>query len=945
MSSRLRGLLEKTSPLLAVLAASGCGPHPSAPASANAPLPSSTPSAGTALAGPPSAEPHLSNLKQLTAGGENAEAYWSFDGQQLLFQAHEGEGCDQIYRLPLGGQPTRVSTGKGSTTCSYFLPGDKELIYASTHLGGDACPPKPDHSQGYVWALHESYDIFRANADGSNLRQLTKSPGYDAEATVCKKDGSIVFTSVRDGDIDLYRMNADGSDVRRLTSTPGYDGGAFFNDDCTKLVWRASRPKGAALDEFKALLDKHLVRPSKLELYVANADGSNATQVTYLDAASFGPYWIPNSERIIFSSNYGDAKGREFDLWAIGANGTGLERITNAPGFDGFPMFSPDGKTLAFASNRATAPGKHDTNLFLAHWEGRPIVPVVETAADRIQADIAWLADPVREGRGLGTAGLEAAGNYIEQRFKKLGLLPAGGSGTFRDGFEVAKHVLVGKATSLTVADQPVEGGAFQPLAFSISGQGDGELVLAGYGVVAKELKVDDYRGLNVKNKIVVVRRFVPDSDKFKDAAQQRRYGDLWYKAVTARMAGAAGLVIVDAPSKPTAAKDWKAPDEAKFPELVRENYGDAGIPVAIVKRATFEPILKQLEQGKKVRASLHVALEYEKQKAFNVIARLPANAPAAERIAGELVIGAHYDHLGYGGVHSLTPDSNAPHLGADDNASGVASVLEIARQLASEPKRRQDVLLMAFSAEEAGVLGSAHLMHEPPAGLDPKKLRAMLNLDMVGRLRDNKLTVLGGTTAKEWDALVGAACERARVECALSSDGYGPSDQISFYAAGVPVLHFFSGPHADYHKPSDSADRINAGGAAQIARIVTDVALAVTSSTAPLTFNRVAPEAPRGDLRSFNASLGTIPDYAGPNDGSGVLLSGVRPGSAAEKAGLKRGDTLVGLGKTEIKSLHDFMFVLNGAKPGQTLIARVKREGKVLALPVTFEERAARKD
>jgi Tol biopolymer transport system component len=920
---------------------SACGSSPPP-----APTPTLSASAATPSASASSKEPHLRDLQQLTSGGENAEAYWSFDGKQLIFQAHDGEGCDQIYRMPIGGKPVLVSTGKGATTCSYFLPGDREIIYASTHLGGDACPPKPDHSQGYVWALHDSYDVFRANADGSNLRQLTKSPGYDAEATVCKKDGSMVFTSVRDGDIELYRMNADGSDVKRLTHNPGYDGGAFFNDDCSKLVWRASRPKGPALDEFKALLAKNLVKPSKLELFVANADGSNAMQVTYLDAASFGPYWVPGSERIVFSSNYGDPKGREFELWAINSNGTALERITNSPGFDGFPMFSPDGKTLAFASNRATEPGQHDTNLFLARWQSTPIVPAEQSAADRAQADIAWLADPAREGRGLGTAGLEAAGNYIQKAFSSLGMLPAGENGTYRDHFEVAKRVLISKGTSLFLADKPLESTAFQPLAFSAQGKAEGELVLAGYGIVAKEAKVDDYRGLNVKGKLVVVRRFVPETEKFAEAVQQRRYGDLWYKAVTARVAGAAGVIIVDAPTPPAKAKpDWKAPDEAKFPELVRENYGDSGIPVVIVKRAAFEPVLKELEQRRKVRGAIAVALDYEKQKAFNVIGRLPANAPAAERIPGELVIGAHYDHLGYGGAHSLTPDSSAPHLGADDNASGVAGILEAARVLSTLPKRRQDLLFMAFSAEEAGVLGSSHLMHEPPPGLDPKKFRAMLNLDMVGRLRDNQLTVLGAKTAAEWQGMLSGACQRARVECSLGSDGYGPSDQTSFYAAGIPVLHFFSGSHSDYHKPTDSADRVNAAGAAQVAKIVADVAQAITETSAPLTFQQIAPDAPRGDLRSFNASLGTIPDYAGPAQGGGVLLSGVRPGSAAEKGGLRRGDTLVALGKTELKSLHDFMFVLNGAKPGQTLTARVRRDGKVLDLPVTFEERTPRKE
>ena len=329
-------------------------------------------------------EVHFGDITQLTAGGENAEAYWSFNGDKLIYQAHEGEGCDQIYvrdAKTADSKPQLVSTGKGATTCAYFLPGDKEIIYASTHLAGDACPPKADQSQGYVWAIYDSYDIFRANADGTNLRQLTKTPGYDAEGTICAKDGSIIFTSVRDKDLELYRMDADGKNVKRLTRTPGYDGGAFFSPDCSKIVWRASRPTGDALKDYQGLLAKGLVRPTKLELFVANADGSNAKQVTDLSAAAFGPFFYPSGERIIFSSNTGDPKGREFDLWAINVDGTGLERITHATGFDGFPMFSPDGKWLAFASNRASKPGTWDTNLFVASWVEGEIVPAPVQAA------------------------------------------------------------------------------------------------------------------------------------------------------------------------------------------------------------------------------------------------------------------------------------------------------------------------------------------------------------------------------------------------------------------------------------------------------------------------------------------------------------------------------------------------------------------------------------
>jgi Tol biopolymer transport system component len=365
-------------PAPALLALAAC--HQGAPAAAEPPAQVPQPAvAPDEPANAASGEVHLSDVVQLTNGGENAEAYWSWDGTRLIYQAHEGEGCDQIYVRDAhdpASVPQRVSTGEGTTTCAYFSPGDQEIIYASTHLAGAACPPKADQSQGYVWAIYEGYDIFRANADGSNLRRLTDSPGYDAEGTICKQDGSIIFTSVRDQDLELYRMDADGKNVKRLTHTPGYDGGAFFNEDCTKIVWRASRPEGQELADFQRLLAQGLVRPTKLELYVANADGSDARQVTQLDVAAFGPYFYASGDRIIFSSNYGDPKGREFDLFGINVDGSGLERITHAPGFDGFPMFSPDGKSLAFASNRGSKPGTWDTNLFVARWVDGPLQPL-----------------------------------------------------------------------------------------------------------------------------------------------------------------------------------------------------------------------------------------------------------------------------------------------------------------------------------------------------------------------------------------------------------------------------------------------------------------------------------------------------------------------------------------------------------------------------------------
>jgi len=322
-------------------------------------------------------ETHLRNVRQLTFEGENAEAYFSPDGSQLIFQRTANEApegadgeiaCDRIYTMDLAtGDTALVSTGTGRTTCSYFYPGGDRIIYASTHHVSEQCPAPPNMAMGYVWAVYDSYDLWVADADGSNLQQLTDTEGYDAEATISPVGDRMVFTSVRDGDLDLYTMNLDGTDVVRVTDRPGYDGGAFFSPDGTKLVWRASYPEGEELADYQRLLGQGLIRPNALEIYVANADGSDMVQVTDNGAANFGPYWHPDGERIIYSSNQGDPSGREFDLFMINADGTGNTRITYTGDFDGFPMFSHDGRYLVWGSNRNPS-HEANTNVFIAEW-------------------------------------------------------------------------------------------------------------------------------------------------------------------------------------------------------------------------------------------------------------------------------------------------------------------------------------------------------------------------------------------------------------------------------------------------------------------------------------------------------------------------------------------------------------------------------------------------
>lgn len=325
-------------------------------------------------------ETHFKNIRQLTFGGDNAEAYFSFNGEMLTFQSNYKEWgleCDQIFTFNINNadlknnKPDLISTGKGRTTCSYFLPGDSLILYASTHLGAEACPPVPEHKHGdpYLWPIYPSYDIFVADMKGNIVKQLTDAPGYDAEATVSPKGDKIVFTSDRSGDLELYIMDIDGSNVKQITDELGYDGGAFFSPDGTKLVFRASRPKTPEEQKtYKDYLAKGLVAPTEMEVFVCDLDGSNMIQVTKLGQANWAPYFHPSGKKIIFSSNHESPRGFPFHLYLINLDGTGLERITHDDGFDAFPMFSPDGKYLVFSSNRNNG-GTHDTNLFIAEWK------------------------------------------------------------------------------------------------------------------------------------------------------------------------------------------------------------------------------------------------------------------------------------------------------------------------------------------------------------------------------------------------------------------------------------------------------------------------------------------------------------------------------------------------------------------------------------------------
>ncbi|MGD2063111.1 MAG: M28 family peptidase [Nitrospirota bacterium] len=898
-------------------------------------------------------EVHLKNVRQLTFRGENAEAYWSADGRHLVLQAKwEEGGCDRIYTLDLTtGAFRQVSNGEGRTTCAYFFDQDRHILFASTHAAGPECPPPPDHSQGYVWPLYPSYDIYRVDREGRDLTPLITLPNYTAEATTCREDDRIVFTQVANGDIDLYVADGDGHDVRRITFDAGYDGGAFFSPDCSKLVWRASRFKeGPALEEFRALLAQGLVRPSQMNLFVADGEGEEARQITYLPGASFAPYFHPSGTRVLFSSNWQDPQGRNFDLYSVDVDGGRLTRITHTDVFDAFPMFSPDGRYLVFASNRFnTRP--HDTNIFVAEWvDAPPGATTIPTAVDPYLADVRWLADPAREGRQAGSIGAEEAAEYLARRFAEAGARPGAAGDSFFQTFEISTAVTLGDDNQLqAVGERALKlNRDYLPASFSSSGPLTGEVVFAGYGIRAPELRWDDYESLDVADKVVMALRFVPgqgESEGPFSTEAARRYSDLRYKAFVAREAGASALLLVDGPVG--------RPGDDTLPPLVATGpESEAGIPVLHLRQAVVDRWLaasgqdlatlqRRVDAGDPAVHAVplpevrgHVALDRQETTTRNVVGLLPGSDPDAPAI----VLGAHYDHLGHGAAGSFDPDSGVIHPGADDNASGAALLVDLIGRLAGRP-HRHPVVFVAFTGEEIGLAGSSCFVGDrPPAA---EGIRAMVNFDMVGRLRDNRLTVFGVESARELPDLVETACGATPLVCVTAGDGFGPSDMTPFYAADVPVLFFTSGPHGDYHRPGDTVDKVNGAGAIEIAKLAADV-VARLDGGAPLTVQRTGRAEPsHGDRRGYGAYLGTVPDYAAMADGSdGVKIAGTREGSPAEAAGLVAGDVIVSLGSQEIASLEDLVFVLRSHKAGDRLLLTFRRGTERQTAVVTLGER-----
>jgi Tol biopolymer transport system component len=947
----------------------------------------------------------IANARQLIfEGRRSGEGYFSPDGKKLIFQSEREEGNPfyQIYVLDLStGDTARVSPGFGKTTCGFFQPGTERVIFASTHVDPEARAKQKTEldfrasgkQRRYAWDYDAAFEIYSAKQDGSDLVDLTHSPGYDAEGAVSPDGKQIVFCSLRSAfpieklspDLrdryekdpswfgDIYIMRADGSNVRRLTDAPGYDGGPFFLPDGQRIVWRHFEENGALAD-----------------VWTMKLDGSGKRRITDFKSMSWAPFFHPSGQYLIFTSNKFGFEN--FELFIVDLDGEHEPvRVTFTPGFDGLPVFSPDGKKLCWTSGR-TGDGK--SQLVLADWNDEAARQAIAQSPARgaalaaaspagseqdrhrrafspeitksdLQGEVEWLADTARDGRTTGSAGAQETAAWLTDYFRQAGLKPFGKNFSLPFQYNAGERVLAEKTRlEITAGDSRSSNVTaklerdFRPLPFSESGDVNGEVVFAGYGLVAPGeggARYDSYAGLEVKNKIVLILRYVPENVEAARRAQLNRYAGLRYKAMIARERGAKAVLVATGPNSPHAGELIPLTNDIS-------NAGSSIVAASIndkIADALLKPAAKTLKELQsaldtenphaggslvlpKIRARLTCGIEHLKKSDSDALGYVP---PAQESSGSEyILVGAHYDHLGHGGISSLARagEENKIHPGADDNASGVAWMMELAASLAKErsehpEKFKRGVIFAGWSGEEIGLIGSAAFCERPPVPL--QQIIACLNADMVGRLHDNKLTLQGVGSSHAWRRTIEKRNVAAGFNLVLQDDPYLPTDVTSFYTKNVPVLNFFTGAHEDYHRPTDTAEKINYEGLERVTKFAREliIDLAQTAERPDLA-NVERSSQGIGGRENLRTYLGTIPDYT--TEVKGVKLSGVRSDSPAEKAGLKSGDVIVEFAGQKIANIYDYTYALDAAKVGRPTPMVVERDGKRLSLSVTPEAR-----
>ena len=931
-----------------------------------------------------SEEQLLSNVRQVTFEGRRAgEGYFSADGTRLVFQSEREPGNPffQIYLLDLEtGDTRRISPGIGKTTCAWIHPDGNRVLFASTHHDPDAVSKQREElefrasaqERRYSWDYDEQYELYEADLRTGELRRLTHAVGYDAEGSWSPDGRWILFSSNRHAYeeelsenerallekdksyfLDLYIMGADGNGLRRLTEVPGYDGGPFFSPDGSRITWRRFSEDGATA-----------------EIYIMNVDGSDPRRITNLEVMSWAPFFHPSGEYLVFGTNKHGFSN--FEIYLVDAEGRSEPvRVTYTEGFDGLPVFSPDGGTLAWTSNR-TSNGQ--SQIFFADWDDAEakrmlgLAPALPTepaiTAEDLRLHVETLASDEMEGRLTGTEGERRATEYVAAVFEALGLEPAGDDGTFYQEFEFTSGVSLGPGNRMRAAVEGVESAAevdrdWRPIAFSRTGAAEfAPVVFAGYGIVAPEEgshpAYDSYVHLDVQGKWVLVFRYLPEDVTPERRQHLSRYSGLRFKAMTAREKGAVGLLVASGPNSRVEEQLVELSFDSSLgtmsvavvsvtDELAARLLSAAGRDLKSLQDGldTGEPAMGFLVDG--IEVAVDVDIRHEKKMGRNVLARLPSRTGHG---APALVIGAHVDHLGRGlGMSTLARDDEKGriHYGADDNASGVAGLLEMAEYL-SHPGRTggldssRDVIFAAWSGEELGLLGSNHytqvLGREGGSEGDISgKVAAYLNMDMIGRLRES-LVLQGVGSSSLWPGEI----ERRNVPVGLpivtQNDSYLPTDTTSFYLKRVPVLSAFTGTHGEYHSPRDRPETLNYEGMQKVVRLMTLLARSLAERPdVPDYLEMKRPEGEGGRVR-LRAYLGTIPDFA-QGEVPGLKLGGVISGGPAEKAGLRGGDVIVELAGRTIENIYDYSYAIEALKIGEEITVVAVRAGERIEVQV----------
>ena len=966
----------------------------------------------------------LSGTRQITFEGKRAgEGYFSSDGKRMVFQSERDPANPfyQIYVTDLEtGDIEKVSPGSGKTTCAWIHPDGSKILFASTQADPDARQKQTEElelratgkQRRYAWDYDKSYDLYAKDLKSEKYIRLTDEVGYDAEASYSPDGKQIVFASNREAYsrdlteretklfevdpafmIDLYIMNADGSNVRRLTDEPGYDGGPFFSSDGKKVCWRRFAEDGATA-----------------EIYTMNSDGSDVKRLTNVGAMSWAPFFHPSGDYLIFTTNkHGFAN---FELYLVRADGEGEPvRVTNSDGFDGLPVFLPGGDRLSWTSNRTE---KKRSQIFLADWDheaARKILGLQEDYRSDVDEDrtaalansqrsapefspadvmrhVDYLTRPELGGRLTGTPGEKRATAYVAAYLESLGFEPAGQDGTFFQEFDFPAGSNLADGNTMKVGDEVLElGDDYQPLSFSADGPIDSTaIVFAGYGmqIPGKDGadEYDSYVHLNVMDQWVMVFRDLPQEIKPEVRQRMARYSSPRRKATIARDLGAKGIIFVAGPTS----KVQK--------QLIRfdRNASQAGVSITAVSvtNAVAEKMLGENDESLKdlqsklddgslamgflidgSAASATVQIQRNRGVGRNVIARLPAGE-AADFDQPVVMLGAHIDHLGSGaGSNSLAKDDERDqvHVGADDNASGVGAMLEIAQYVAAEKRAgrlaaKRDLMVAGWSGEELGLFGSQAFVDSfydlypeaPKADVDEKAaamaaahgmttesvpltdaIAVYLNMDMVGRLREKAIIQGIGSSpgfageVSRRNLPVGLDLELDKTSTRL------PTDASAFVSRDVPILSAFTGAHEDYHTPRDTPDKLNYDGAAKIARLfgLLTRGFMVADSVPEFKLEEGQVKDDSAPVARLTAYLGTIPDYVSTG-GKGLRLSGVSKGGPASKAGLQGGDVVVQLAGRKVEDIHDYTYAIEALKIGEPVEAVVMRNGEKVTLNVT---------